>query len=359
MAGETNRQNFDTLAPEFRIKVNEADLPLEVKADLVAVSVLEDVDAPDMATFSLMSWDGVKMKVKWIDDDLFKEGNPVEIHIGYRDTLHTLFRGEITGLEPEFPQGAPPILVVRSYDRRHRLMRRDRTRSFVKMKDSDVARQIAGAAGLTPEVEDTKVTLDYVLQNNQNDLEFLQERARRIGYEAVVAGNTLHFRKRRNDRAAELTLSRQVELLEFYPRLTTLSQVEEVVVRGWNPKDKQEFVASSKAGDESARMGGAAVGPSTVRRAFGGTGGVSVAVPVESQAEADQLAQRRYEEMALRHVVGDGVCIGQPELRAGRVVDIQGLGTRFSGCYYVTSTEHAYKSSTGYRTAFSARRNAT
>ncbi|MEN8260060.1 MAG: contractile injection system protein, VgrG/Pvc8 family [Pseudomonadota bacterium] len=293
------------------------------------------------------------------NDELFKEGNPVEIQIGYRDNLETLFKGEITGLEPEFPNGDPPILVVRGYDRRHRLMRTDKTRSFVNMKDSDVASQIAGEAGLTPEVEDTQVTLDYVLQHNQTDLEFLQERARRIGYEVVVSGGSLHFRKRRNDRGADLTLTRQVELLEFYPRLTTLSQVEEVVVRGWNPKEKKEFVASSKAGDESSRMGGDASGPATVRRAFGGTGGVSVATPVESQAEADQIARRGYEEMALRYVSGDGVCIGQPDLRAGQVVDIQGLGKRFSGSYYVTSTEHTYKRSIGYRTAFSARRNST
>jgi hypothetical protein len=32
---------------------------------------------------------------------------------------------------------------------------------------------------------------------------------------------------------------------------------------------------------------------------------------------------------------------------------------RFSGSYYVTSTEHSYKPSIGYRTAFSVRRNAT
>ena len=37
------------------------------------------------------------MRVKWIDDDLFKEGNSVEIEIGYRDKVEALFKGEITG----------------------------------------------------------------------------------------------------------------------------------------------------------------------------------------------------------------------------------------------------------------------
>ena len=67
------------------------------------------------------------------------------------------------------------------------------------MKDSEIANQIAGDWSLTPKIDDTQVSLDYVLQNNQSDFEFLQERARRIGYEMVVTDAELHFRPRKND----------------------------------------------------------------------------------------------------------------------------------------------------------------
>ena len=43
------------------------------------------------------------------------------------------------------------------------------------------------------------------------------------------------------------------------------------------------------------------------------------------------------------YVEGYGTCIGDPELRAGTLVEIEGLGKRFSGSYYVTSTEHSYR----------------
>jgi uncharacterized protein len=359
MPAVSERRGFDTLAPEFRVLVNDKEIPLGAKADLVAMDVLEDVDATAMFSFTLLSWDGVEMKVKWIDDELFKEGNALEAQIGYRDSLQTLFKGEITGLEPEFPSGEPPTLTVRGYDRRHRLMRKRKTRSFLNMKDSDIANQIAGDAGLTPEVQDTQVRLNYVLQHNQTDLEFLEERVRRIGYEVVVIDRTLHFRPRRNNESEVLTLSREVELLEFHPRLTTVGQVQEITVRGWDPKEKKEFVARSAAGDESSLMQGTTSGPAKVDQAFGGTSGVSVDSPVQSQAEADQVAKGWFREMALNYISGQGVCIGQPALRAGTVVKIEGLGKRFSGLYYVTSTEHYYKPRTGYRTAFAVKRTAT
>src|SRR5262249_53776690 len=156
----------------------------------------------------------------------------------YRDNMKTLFKGEITGLEPEFPKDQSPTLTVRGYDRRHRLMARRKTRTFLKMKDSEIASQIAGDFGLTPETEDSRVAHDYVLQHSQTDCAFLQERSRRIGYELVGTDRALHCRARKSDGSGLLTLPREAELRESQARLTTMKQLEEVHVLGWNAKDK-------------------------------------------------------------------------------------------------------------------------
>jgi phage protein D len=354
----TNTREFDVLAPEVKLRIDGRDLSNKATSDIVAVSVLDDVHAAGMFTLTLLSWDNKNMRVTWIDDPQFKEGNAVDIDMGYRDNLTNLFSGEITGLEPQFSTDRAPTLTVRGYDRRHRLMSRRRTRTFLKMRDSEIAEQVAGDWSLTPEVTDTRVALDYVMQHNQSDFEFLGERARRIGYELVVKDRTLSFRPRKSDGGPVLTLNRDVELLDFNARLTTMGQVEEVAVQGWSAKDKKEVVATSRVGDER-QMGGSASGPATTRRAFAGTGGTTVELPVLGQAEADQLARGWFSEMALTYVEGHGICIGEPKLRAGVLVQIEGVGQRFSGSYYVTSTEHSYRPESGYRTAVDVRRNAT
>ncbi|PWT83689.1 MAG: hypothetical protein C5B57_06380 [Blastocatellia bacterium] len=354
----TDRSTFDTLAPEFRVEINGREVPERLRADLIGVNVVEDVDTTGMFSISLSCWDGVEMKVKWIDDDLFREGTAVVVHMGYRDNMAEVFAGEISGLEPEFHTSAPPVLTVRGYDRRHRLMKQTKTQSYLKMKDSDIARQIAADAGLSPKVDDTSVTFEYVLQHNQTSLEFLQQRAERIGFEVFVEAKTLWFRSRPIDGAEALVLRREIELLEFYPRSTTMNQVADVTVRGWDPKQKREFVAKSQAGDVRGRLG-ATTGPASVQRSFQGTRTLAVRSPVSSQAEADGLATGLLNEIALCHVTGDGVCIGRPDLRPGRLIKIEGIGQRFSGLYYVTATDHSYSRSRGYRTAFSVKRNAT
>jgi phage protein D len=234
-----------------------------------------------------------------------------------------------------------------------------KTRSFTNVKDSDIASQLAASAGLKPQVEDSKVTLPYVLQHSQTDLEFLLARARRIHYEVVVEDRSLIYRSREIGKSAELTLRREIELLEFRPRLSTMGQVQEVVVKGWDPKDKKEIVGRSGTGDEGSLMAGKTSGAASVNSIFGSSGGASVRAPVQSQGDADLMAKQRFVEMALGYIRGDGLCIGDPRMRAGVVVKIEGVGERFSGLYYVTSTEQRFSLAKGYRTRFAARRNST
>ncbi len=356
----SSRRDFDTLTPEIKVRINEQDLPAAAMVDVVAVNVSEEVNTSGTFAITLLCWDGAMMEVKWIDDELFKEGNVVEIQMGYRDHLKKLFNGEITGMEPEFSNDEPPILTVLGYDRGHRIMRKRRTESYINMKDSDIASQIAGNNGLKSDIADSKITMAYVLQHNQTDLDFLRQRANRIGYEMGVSDQTLYFRPRRDNGAEVLTISREVELLEFYPRLSTVGQLEKVSIQGWDPKQKEAVVADSHAGDVDSLVGASVSGPAMVSEVFSGnSGGLSTDLAIASQAEADQVTKAWLTEMSLQYVIADGVCIGLPELRAGTLVNIEGLGRRFSGRYYVTGTEHSYKPGRGYRTAFSARRDAT
>jgi phage protein D len=312
-----------------------------------------------MFVLRLKNWDMVQLVVTWVDDDLFSVGNEVEVQMGYVNNLKTLLIGEITGLEPEFQAGEPPTVTVRGYDRRHRLLRGRKTRSFTGMKDSAIASQIANALGLTPDTTDTAVTLDYVLQHNQTDMEFLQERAARIGYEVVVEDKTLVFRPRQNTGSEALTLARDADLLEFYPCLSTLNQVGQMKVRGWNIKDKKAIVGQADAGDESTTMGGETSGPVAVEDAFGPSSAISIDHPVFTQAEADQIAAGRLNEMALAYISGEGMSIGRTDLRAGTIIQIEGIGNRLSGRYYIVAAVHSYRPNRGYRTAFTVRRNAT
>ena len=350
----------EALVPAFEVVINGTSLSPEAATHVVAVSIDEDLGLPSMFAVELAGSDDQGEDIPWVDDtNLFSVGNAIQLKLGYAGQTDALFVGEITGLEPEFGVERLPNLVVRGFDRLHRLQRGRKTRTFTQQKDSDLASQIANEAGLTPDVKDSSVTHEYVVQANQTDLEFLRMRASRINYEVGVDDKTLLFKPARNGESAIFTLAPSDGLLEFRPRLTSLGQANEVSVRGWSVKDKDKVIGQSRTGDEVSKMAGQKTGPANAASAFGGAVQVLSAWPVTSQAEADQIAKARLNDLALDYITGEGICYGRTDVRGGVVIDIQGIGKRFSGSYYITGVSHRYTSRRGYFTHFAVRRNAS
>ena len=342
--------------PDLSVRVNGSALPLAAEADLRSVTVQEDLEALSMFTLELHNWDDERLQVSWSDRPLFAVGNEIEIWLGYVGDIYRVMLAEITSLEPMFTAGQPPLLLVRGYDHRHRLARGRKTRTFVQMKDSAIAGQIAREAGLRARVDATAVTLSYVIQSNQSDWDFLRRRANLIGYEVYVRDKVLYFRSPQISQPPADKLSLGADITEFSPRLSSLTQAAMVAVRGWDVKEKKAVVASVRA---APGLGGAKLGYSVARGAFGTSTLAILGQPARNRPEADPIAQGQFSTGSLVYVEGEVVADGRPQLHAGTVVDIAGAGQKFSGRYYVTSVTHTVTKEHGYQTSFTVQRNAT
>ena len=176
--------------------------------------------------------------------DLTKE---VEVLAQKADgTPVSLIKGEITALEPQYGEGMIAELLIRGYDKSHRLYRESKSKAFLNIKDSDLAGQIAGNAGLSSQIDATTTVYDHLYQHNQTDLEFLMQRAWRIGYECFVADGKLYFRKPPRG-SASVTLTWGDNLLSFSIRASLAEQVDEVMVKGWDPSSMQPIVGQIPA----------------------------------------------------------------------------------------------------------------
>ncbi len=355
MAQSTEPENT---APEWKVFINDAEIPPDLKADVLDVVVCQYLEGPNSFDVTVNIVGPQDQKLKWIDDDRLQPGNKLEIRLGYLDKFETLIVGEITALHPKYSSTESARMHVQGFDKLHRLRRGTKTRSFVEVKDGQLAEKIAAEAGLTPEVEDTGVVFDYVLQNNLSDLDFLMERARRIRYELRADGQKLVFRRAANHLGSTVSLEYTKNLKHFCPRLTTMGQVDELKVRAWSSTSKAAVLGVARKGDEDSRMGGKESGPELSAKAFGSHGAAVVDLPFASQAEAEQVAHALFNQMALEFIAGDGEAVGNIGIVAGRTIELKGLGARFSGNYYLKSTEHRLGPKSGYVTRFHAMRSA-
>ena len=66
-----------------------------------------------------------------------------------------------------------------------------------------------------------------------------------------------------------------------------------------------------------------------------------------STEEAQALAKSVAAQLGNAYVEAEGSCKGDPRLRAGTKVKIDGIGTRFGGTYTLSSTTHVYRGAHG------------
>ncbi|WNZ23635.1 phage late control D family protein [Leptolyngbya sp. NK1-12] len=343
--------------PMVQIKINSRIISEQDELDLISISVDQTIQIPSMFTLELAGMGEDGSFLPWLErNSPFAIADEVEIQLRYPDTsFSTLIQAEITGFEPEFVWNRTPSLMIRGYDRRHRLQRGKQTRTFLNQKDSAIVTQIATEAGLAANVTDTEVEHEYVLQANQTDLEFLQERAKQIHYEMLVEHKTLIFRPVANAAPTTVKLVWPSHLSEFYPRLSVMRQVDQVLVKGWDIQQKAPVVG--QATSSGTKMGGTKTGKDLGNR-FATAVECQTDRAVTTSAAAAQVAAATYNRLALTLIEAEGVCQGNPAVRAGAVIEIAGVGEHFSGLYYVTATTHRYHAQAGYQTRFTAQRNA-
>jgi phage protein D len=359
----------DYFAPTFHVELNGSRLEANITANIEEVSVVSKPNGMDTFSITLVN---PYPDLRWThsdDAELFKEGTGVTIALGYVDHVKPVFDGEITKISPTFPESGAPTVAIEGHTRMHWLTGDRKTRTFRDMTDKRIVEQIAQEAGLEARVEDPGTQYSQVTQSNQTDFEFLQSRATRINYEVLMEGpRTLVYRPARDSEEPSATLvwghpqlamasSDYPPLKSFSPTLSTLEQVNAVEVRGYDVRNKKEIVGRAGSGDQTSAMGGAHRGSDVAQSAFRRSRcEVVVNEPVTTQEEADQRARALLNQKAMAFVGGTATAIGMPDLRSGCVVQLEGLGRRFNGKYYVDEATHAIGSG-GYSTSLSLKRN--
>ncbi len=266
-----------------------------------------------------------------------------------------LITGEITALEPHFSEDGSATLVVRGYDKTHRLHNGRKTKTYLMQMDNTIVQSITSSCGLTATAMPTTSGMhEYVLQNNQTDMEFLRSIAVKNGYIlAMNAEGILEF-KNASIPIPGPALTWLENLVSFSPRATAAGQVATAMVHAWSPLMKQgvdipmPVIPAVTGGPALAADRGLALGVSG-----GEAKDVTTDQPIALPTEATALAMARGTKISQDFLQADGTCLGHPQVVAGRTVTILKVGLKFSGPYLITSATHIYDQH-GYTTTFHA-----
>ena len=358
----------DYYAPNFKIEVEGRELDPESKGDVLEVKVTMDLQNLTSFDLTINNWDDEHFGFKYSDTTIFDVGNRVHVRMGYADDLRFMASGIISTLTPKFSESGPPTLGVTGLDAMLKL--RDRkpvgsdVKQFVDKHDWEIAQEIAARNHLDVKVTQKGPQHPLVIQKNQDDAQFLMERAKRIDFDCYVridpdtGRDTLYFTSPTDARDSATTRVYVFEwgksLINFNPQIKLGRQVSKVTVRGWDPRTKSPITYTAGPDDLPKAGGGGDSGPELARTRLADKQEVVVNQPVATMQEARELALSLLRERAYSYLTGFRQVIGLPGLRPGDNIELQRLGRRFSGEYYVTKVEHTLGNS-GYLTSFEVR----
>ena len=379
--------------PQFEIHVQNEKLRANIVDDILQVTYKDSINEIDSFTIEINNWDAETRTFKFAPpqkgfESIFDPGKKIEITMGYYNNMRRMMHGVITALEPNFPESGASTLSVRGLNGLHQYRTEQHTYSWndAKKTATDIAKDLCkrpvkkGQPGLGLEIDahpaqDEKPS-ELVFMNNQYDIVFLLELARRQGYEIYLkdqtAKPTLFFGvSDLPSDAPTYQLEWGKSLISFKPSLTTADQVGEVVVRGWDRKTnraiEEHYTLKQLWKDEKKSQ--AEIGRLTqIAQAYGNRTEVVTDDPPHTKKDARDRAKAILGDKHHKLIVASGATVGLPDLRSGCSVEILGFGVQsdfggtpkgassdFDGEYFVEESTHTIGGG-GYRTEFSARR---
>lgn len=264
-------------------------------------------------------------------------------------------------------QPGQSVLNVVAMDPTVQMDLEQRVRAWKNMADSDIATQVFKKKpyDFEPRVKQTQPSreeVETITVQRGTDIQFLRQLAKRNGYECYVEINPStgvvegHFHPPRLETAAQNVLSvnlgEHTNVNTFTARYDMLRPTT-VAVTGLDVETRSD--QSAKA--EKAALTDLGADPSLrddkPRRVLLSQTGLSQTGELQTYAQAvvDRSSMAITAEGELNTIAYGGL------LRAKRLVEVRGVGTQFSGTYYVAKVHHVF-SGDGYTQRFTLRSNA-
>ena len=371
-------------APEFSIRINGSQAPAALRASISGVTLQTGLEGADRVDLQI-----VNENLRWLDDSLLKLDNELTLLMGYApDPLEQLFVGEIVSHSATFPASGTPMLTVSAQDRMKDLSKGTKARWFAiptpmvgnfPLPDPLVAGIVSLENGLLPIIDPVGAALSIILgqvemmtsaadpdsaqrlirkQEDESDYDFLRRISAENGWEMFIehsgplGGSQLRFQSPLDRLTPEVTLKYGHSLIDFTPRISTVGQIVSVTAYVWVAPIKTTFTVT--VGWDWDRMALTIDIRPAVLQMQSGRSRVLIQEPVTVASAPRRIIKELIPRLNQR-LTGSGSTVGDPRIRAGTVLRLEGLGVQFGGLYRVTSATHTIDAS-GYRTRFDVRK---
>jgi hypothetical protein len=373
-----------SFAPEFALLIDGAPVPAELRASVIGVRCQTGYEGLDEVEITLAN-----EQLRWLDSPMFKLDTPVTLKLGYATSeLTQTFDGEVVARAAAFPSGGMPTFTVTAHDRRHRMTQGKKVRWFaiplpcpgnLPLPDIATASIVALENLLLPIFDPVGAALSIILggvdtfvavtdpysaqkvirkQANESDYDFLKRIAGENGWDVLVehdgavGGHLLRFTSSADRLDPDFSFRYGRSLIDFTPRVSKVGQIFSVGGFVWIPAIKTTLTVT--LGFDWDRMSLTLSVSSGVIPIGMQPGDYLIQEPLTPTSIPRKLVSELIPRLN-RRLTATVTVVGDPSIRPGHVLRIEGVGEEFGGLYRATGVMHTVDSG-GFRTRIEARK---
>jgi phage protein D/phage baseplate assembly protein gpV len=333
--------NSVVMIPEVVVEVNGTRLSADVIQSLGEVRVQQRLSLPTQCELNFY-----EAGESSLGASALSPGSALRLTLtGHPEVL---FAGEVVAVEYVYGPSRERVVRIRAYDVLHRLRKRQEVRAHVQVSFLELVRELVRDLEITVRAGDSGLVWQRIIQHGQSDFDLLLEYAERCGvyfwlHDRVLSVLTL------NGAGDVVPLSLGDTLLEARVELNGESACRSVTTFGWDPARARSY----QGGTRRARVGRHIETDMSPSRVHGTGERTQVNASVENEPQATAMAQAELDVRVAREVTVWGVAEGDPRLRPGTRIDVQGVDRGIAGRYVLTMATHTVDSDKGYITELS------
>lgn len=331
--------------PIFILKIGKEGQdpePVVLNTRLQSMKYEDNESKTDKLTLELDNFD-----FAFLDGDTFKKGNLLEASFGYAGNMQTVkcfvqrISGHLTGQ-----------LSIEADHTSFLMHKNKKSRQFENATRSEVVKKIADDNGFGTadvDIQDTKVRYEVIVQPAITDAEFIKRLAHKEGFVYFVDSSGLHFHEKKLDQPPVKTLrwftDRTGEIISGDFESESKKKKGRIQSEGRDTVTKKPITVDSK--NTTVPRSSLA---SVLEHVDAKTGQTSLQFRLSdddvrpslesnaSAAKAESDGAFKNQERSTFKLKLD--VLGDPALRAKRIVEITGIGKRWSGLWYIQKCTH-------------------
>jgi len=342
------------LTPVWIVYVDGTRLDTEHDGALQRITISDTLNG--IASFSLL-FDTAEVKIQ--EKGLISFGSEVSIHLGYKDDVEEVFRGEVLEFCSLFPEKGVEQLEITGSSVLHKLEHGMRYRSYENKTPDEIMKGILESYSLKGEIEGISVSHEFESEENMSDYDYVLGQAKSHGKQLYADGTTVYVKNEVTVRDDEIIYEWGKSLKSFNAVQNIKKLLSGVEYIGWDSLKNESFTGDASLDDIPVKIGGDKDWSKVSKGGSGKYVETRVDMNCKDTDEAKKLATGILQNNSYTFGYGHGTVEGDYKLRPGMRVMIKAVGEKFEGEYMAETVTHRLGRQSGYSSEFTLKRNMT